>query len=158
MKKTWLYVVFLLVFGGNVELASADSCTVNFSISDYGTIYDYIRYTFIPLSSIDPLHNGGGQFSLRLNGFWYASNPVSWGGEVSVPLSKKVDCDVLVKRGTLENVEVSYADLSGKMKDAGPSAQHYCLLPNVIGIADGSESIVVPQFGPNNGYWRMCGC
>ena len=157
MKKTWVCAVFLAVLGGNVGLANADSCTVNFSISDYGTIYDYIRYSFIPLSSKDPLNNGGGQFSLRVNGSWYVSNPVSWGGQVAIPLSNKVDCDVLVRRGALENVEVSYADISGKMKGAGPSSQHYCLVPNAIGVPEDSENVVVPQFGPNNGYWRMCG-
>ena len=155
MKKTFLRTMFLLSLMSGVQFANADSCTVKFLLSDYGTIYDLIRYTFIPFSSVDPLRNGGGQFFVKFNGIWLASAPVPWKSAASVLVSKELSCDVLYKDGMRDAV-VSYADLTKGAKNAPASAQNYCLVPGSIGAGQGSQTITAPQFGPNNGYWKIC--
>lgn len=150
----YLHILFFILFFS--AAGNAATCTLNFSIADYGTVYDQIRYNFIPYSTVDPKSNGGGQFFVKSGTNWIASTPTKWGSQISIPMSSTTNCNDAYKQG-ITNIEVAYANAKNGAFTTAPTADvnSYCLARKILPAPD-SQVITLPQFGPNNGYWQPC--
>lgn len=156
MRKYLLASSLILALCTATPGFSANSCTLNFSVADYGTVYDQLRYNFIPFSSVQPKENGGAQFFVNINGAWIAATPVRWKNVSSVIASNSTNCSSLFKNGVGEKiVQVGYADFTSSVRDTPPTSGAYCLNATV-GALSNSQVINIPQLGPNNGYWQPC--
>ena len=151
-RKTIMIAIFASFFA---SFAYADKCVINMSVANFGTIYDQIRYKFIPFSARDPLNNGGAQFFIKYNDGWVASTPTKWGTQLFVSISNTTNCSSIFNNNL--DIEVAYADFTNDSHYNVPptNASTYCLAQKIALIPD-SGTILIPQFGPNNGYWQPC--